>query len=63
MANKPRMPKEVERLFRAKEKRRAALAKLPIEEKIRIVVDLQKMANDIRAATGRRKRRVWELHE
>ena len=63
MANKPRMPKEVKRLVRAKEKRRRALAELPIEEKIRIVVDLQKIANDIRAATGRRKRRVWELHE
>ena len=48
-------------LFRAKEERRRELARLPIEEKIRIIVELQKMANGILAATGRAQRRVWEI--
>jgi ribosomal protein L16/L10AE len=44
----------------AKAARRHALAKLPIEEKIRIIVEMQKLANEILVKTGRPARRVWE---
>ncbi|MGB7297180.1 MAG: hypothetical protein WBC70_16485 [Candidatus Aminicenantales bacterium] len=45
-------------IFRAKDKRRRALARLPFEEKIRIVVRLQDIAASIRK---NRRRRVWRL--
>jgi hypothetical protein len=54
---------EVQALFRAKQRRRRELARLPIEEKIRMLVEMQKVANDIRAATGRPNRRVWRIPE
>jgi hypothetical protein len=46
MAEEPR--KIAERVFRAKAKRRRELARLPFEEKIEIVMKLQRMANGIR---------------
>jgi len=50
--------REIKAIFKAKERRRRALARLPFEEKIRIVVRLQ----DIAAAIRKEKRqRVWRL--
>ena len=45
----------------AKQKRRLALAKLPIERKILILTDLQKLAGEIREAVGGIKRRPWKI--
>jgi hypothetical protein len=45
-------------IFRAKAERRHKLARLPFEEKIRIVVRLQKIAAAIRKD---HKFRVWRL--
>jgi len=55
--------KTVAPLFRAKERRRKRLARLPIEEKIRIIVELQKIENEIRRATGRPTKREWDLRK
>lgn len=63
MESKRRMQKGAEALFRAKQRRRRELAKLPLEEKIRILADLQKMANEIRATVGGIKRRSWDIRE
>ena len=63
MENKRRIQKGAEALFRAKQKRRQELAKLPFERKIRILADLQKMANEIRATVGGIKRRSWDICE
>ncbi len=53
---------EVQKLFRAKEQYHKDRAKLPIEEKIRILVELQKMAIDIPSASKKyRFRKVWEI--
>ena len=49
------------KIIRAKQERRAALARLPFEQKIRIVVELQKIANEIRANSGRNTPRVWDI--
>jgi len=57
------MQKRAEALFRAKQRRRRELAKLPLERKIRILVNLQKMANEIRATVGGIKRRSWDIRE
>jgi hypothetical protein len=45
-------------IFSAKEARRRELARLPFEEKIRIVVRLQKIAADIRKSP---KPKIWKL--
>jgi len=50
-----------EELFRWKELRRRDLATLPIEEKIKIVIKLQHMANKIRRQTGRESRKPWDV--
>ncbi|MDD5451703.1 MAG: hypothetical protein PHT49_07405 [Desulfovibrionales bacterium] len=47
--NKHRIQEEAEELFRAKQRRRQELAKLPFESKIFILCRLQKLAEDIRA--------------
>jgi len=44
--------KTIERIFRAKRTRRRELAALSIEEKIKILVELQKIAIPILAARG-----------
>ena len=41
--------------------RRKRLAALPIEEKIRILVRMQKLSNDIREKTGRKPLPVWVI--
>ena len=48
-------------LMRAKRERREYLAALPFEEKIRIVVELQKIAGDIRTKTGRSAPKAWDI--
>jgi hypothetical protein len=50
-----------EQLFREKQERRKRLAALPIEEKIRILVEMQKLSNDIREKTGRKPLPVWVI--
>jgi hypothetical protein len=61
MRNKRRLWKEAQALFRAKAERRRKLARLPIERKIGILMELQKIGDDIRAARGETKRRAWNL--
>jgi hypothetical protein len=49
------------RIIKAKAARRRELASLPIEEKIRIVIELQKMESSIRQVTGRSWREPWRI--
>jgi len=51
---------EVERLLAAKKARRRQLAALPFPEKVRVVVQLQRMAVPLLRARGRAVR-VWNL--
>ena len=44
---------EVARIFAAKEERRKALARLPFPEKVRAVIELQRMAATILRARGK----------
>ncbi len=53
---------EVIRLFVAKEERRRKLAGLPFPEKVRVVVQLQRMVAPILRARGRQVR-VWNIDE
>ncbi len=53
---------EVIRLFAAKEERRCQLAGLPFPEKVRAVVQLQRMVAPILRARGRQVR-VWNIEE
>jgi len=50
------LPEWAQKMFRAKAQRRRRLAGLPIEEKVRILGDLQELADAIRAIAGRPKR-------
>jgi hypothetical protein len=54
------MDPEIERLFAAKEARRRRLARLPFAEKVRLVVQLQRMAAPLLGQRGKRVR-VWNL--
>lgn len=51
---------EIQKLLRAKEQRRARLAALPLHEKVRAVVQMQRMAAPILRSRGRQVR-IWEL--
>lgn len=46
------------KIFKAKEAFHKARAKLSIEEKIDILIEMQKLANNI---PGQKKRHVWKL--
>ena len=48
-------------IFQGKARSRKLAAMLPIEEKLRRLVAMQKQANEIRAATARPLIRVWQL--
>lgn len=48
-------------IFDRKQIARRSAAKLPIEEKLRILVRLQQQANEIRRAAGRPEMFVWKL--
>jgi hypothetical protein len=50
-----------EEIFRRKQASRREAANLPIEAKLRILVRLQRRANEIRRATGRPEMFVWQL--
>lgn len=60
METMERMNPELERLLAAKQNRRRKLAALPFPEKVRIVVQLQRMAAPILLARGRAVR-VWDI--
>ena len=53
--------KVIETIFKNKELYHKKMADLPFEEKIKIVVKLQKLANEIKSIKGERKRRVWSI--
>lgn len=48
-----------EKSLRCKAERRLWSAREPIEKKIERLIQLQKMANEVRRAAGRPLRRVW----
>ncbi len=54
---RPELPREIVKLFRAKQARRRELVRLPFEEKMRIVFQLQRTADEIRTMRGSRERR------
>lgn len=51
---------EIEKLRRAKERRRARLATMPFHEKVRAVVKMQEMVAPVLRVRGKQVR-VWEL--
>lgn len=53
---------EVARLLAAKEDRRRALAALPFPEKVRAVVQLQRMVAPVLRARGKQVR-VWDIEK
>ena len=55
-----RLIPEIEQLFRAKERRRARLAAMPFPEKVRAVVQMQKMVAPLLRGRGLQVR-IWEL--
>ena len=55
-----RLNPEIEKLFRAKEQRRARLAAMPFHEKVQAVVQMQRMAAPLLRSRGRQVR-IWEL--
>lgn len=60
MERMERLTPEIEQLFRAKERRRARLAAMPFPEKVRAVVQMQKMAAPLLRGRGLQVR-IWEL--
>jgi hypothetical protein len=48
-------------IFQGKTRSRQQAAALPIEEKLRRLVAMQRQANQVRLAANRRPMRVWEL--
>lgn len=61
MANKNYVRSEAEILFRAKQQRRQELASLPFEEKIRILLELQKISRDVQNSKGKEEPHVWDI--
>lgn len=60
MKNKEKVWQGVKEMSRAKMERRRQLAKLPFEEKIPILLRLQRIAVEISRAGGRRRHQVWK---
>lgn len=60
MEGMDRLRPEIERLFTAKEERRARLAALPFHDKVKAVVQMQRMAAPLLRARGKQVR-IWEL--
>ncbi|MBI4211552.1 MAG: hypothetical protein HY540_02835 [Deltaproteobacteria bacterium] len=52
---------QLKKLFRAKKERRDELARLPIEQKIALVVELQNLASHIRRNKQWQKHKPWKL--
>lgn len=57
------LPEVVHRVLEFKEARRKQLAQLPPEEKLRIIVAMQRWARAAHIATGRPPTPVWNLDE
>ncbi len=55
------LPEVVQKVLQAKAERRKQLAQLPPEEKLRILVQMQKWARAVHIATGRPPTPVWNL--
>lgn len=53
--------KGVEEMASSKRERRMNLARLPFEEKIRILLELQRIAAGVSNAVGRRSHAVWKV--
>ncbi len=60
MENKEVQRQEIKGLFKAKELFHKELAKLPFEEKIKILVQLQKIANGIQTSS-KKKKMIWKI--
>ena len=54
-------PEVLKKLFRAKEKRRQELARLPLKEKLRILIRLQTIAAGQSSYRSRRVKSVWKI--
>ena len=53
---------EIQKIFKAKEQSHKDRARLPIEEKIKILVELQKLAIDIPTPSKENRfKRVWKI--
>ena len=61
--NDPEYTGLTEKLLAAKKARHVALARLPFEEKVRIIVELQKIAFEIRSAVGASAPKPWDLSQ
>lgn len=62
MTTAPPIQAELARqLWQQKRQRRRQLAALPIEEKIRLLIRLQRLANEVRQQVGRPVRPEWNL--
>ncbi len=59
MALKTSHPSEIDRLFKAHEQRRQRLADLPFPQKVRLVIQMQRMVEPILRARGR-PIRIWQ---
>lgn len=58
----PKRKEEIEKIFKAKEEFHRQQARLPIEEKIKILVEFQKMAIAIPTPAKENKfKMVWEI--
>ena len=55
------MRNRIREIFRAKELFHKESAKIPFEEKIEMLITLQKISNDIKSATGRKKEKAWKI--
>ena len=51
----------MERIIKSKHDHRVKLANLPFPEKVRIVVELQKIDNALAKAAGRKPKKVWKI--
>ena len=60
MKNKEKVWKGVKDMSRAKMERRRQLSKLPFEEKIPILLRLQRIAWEISREGGRKRHQVWK---
>lgn len=56
------LPEVVQRVLVFKARRRKELAQLPPEEKLRLIVEMQKWARAAHLATGRPPTPVWNLN-
>ena len=62
MGDKEALRRKMEDIFREKRLFHKERARLPFEEKIKILVQLQQLANDIpRNSKSKEFRRVWEI--